>query len=72
MTFTGTTRTWAKYVRASSDTHPRMLFELMTQLWELRVPSLLISVTGGAKNFNISPRLKTQFSRGLVKAAEST
>ncbi|XP_018427320.1 PREDICTED: transient receptor potential cation channel subfamily M member 2-like [Nanorana parkeri] len=72
MTFTGTTRTWAKYVRASCDTRPRVLFELMTEQWELRVPSLLISVTGGAKNFNISPRLKTQFSRGLVKAAQST
>ncbi|CAI9538518.1 unnamed protein product, partial [Staurois parvus] len=72
MTFTGTTRTWAKYVRASSDTQPSILFELMTEQWGLRVPSLLISVTGGAKDFNISPRLKTQFSRGLVKAARST
>ncbi|XP_069827973.1 transient receptor potential cation channel subfamily M member 2-like [Dendropsophus ebraccatus] len=72
MTFTGTNRTWAKYVRASCDTNPSVLFELMTQQWGLSVPSLLISVTGGAKNFNISPRLKNQFSRGLVKAAQST
>lgn len=72
MTFTGTTRTRAKYVRASCDTHPSKLFELMTEKWELCVPSLLISVTGGAKNFNISPRLKTQFGRGLVKAAQNT
>ncbi|KAM5180438.1 transient receptor potential cation channel subfamily M member 2-like [Mantella aurantiaca] len=72
LTFTGTSRTWAKYVRASSDTRPKILFDLMTEQWGLRVPSLLISVTGGAKNFNISPRLKTQFSRGLVKAAQST
>ncbi|KAG8546004.1 hypothetical protein GDO81_019918 [Engystomops pustulosus] len=72
MTFTGTIRNWAKYVRASCDTNPSVLFELMTQQWGLSVPSLLISVTGGAKNFNISPRLKNQFSRGLVKAAQST
>ncbi|KAM4046792.1 LOW QUALITY PROTEIN: transient receptor potential cation channel subfamily M member 2-like [Anomaloglossus baeobatrachus] len=72
MTFTGTNRTWAKYVRASCDTKPSVLFDLMTQQWGLSVPSLLISVTGGAKNFNISPRLKNQFSRGLVKAAQST
>ncbi|KAE8628405.1 hypothetical protein XENTR_v10007503 [Xenopus tropicalis] len=72
LTFTGTTRTWAKYVRASNDTPPRSLFDLMTQQWDLRVPNLLISVTGGAKNFNISPRLKTEFSRGLVTAAQST
>ncbi|XP_041438825.1 transient receptor potential cation channel subfamily M member 2 [Xenopus laevis] len=72
LTFTGTTRTWAKYVRASNDTPPRLLFDLMTQQWDLSVPNLLISVTGGAKNFNISPRLKTEFSRGLVTAAQST
>ncbi|XP_063806645.1 transient receptor potential cation channel subfamily M member 2-like [Pseudophryne corroboree] len=72
MTFTGTNRTWAKYVRASSDTAPSVLYDLMTQQWGLSAPSLLISVTGGAKNFNISPMLKTQFSRGLVSAAEST
>ncbi|KAM8975634.1 transient receptor potential cation channel subfamily M member 2-like [Pelodytes ibericus] len=72
MTFTGTTRTYAKYVRASSDTRPHLLFELMTQQWGLSVPNLLISVTGGAKNFNINPRLKNQFGRGLVTAAQST
>ncbi|XP_075705067.1 transient receptor potential cation channel subfamily M member 2-like [Rhinoderma darwinii] len=72
MTFTGTNRTWAKYVRASCDTNPSVLFDLMTQQWGLNMPSLLICVTGGAKNFNISPRLKNQFSRGLVKAAQST
>nr|DBA32338.1 TPA: hypothetical protein GDO54_000138 [Pyxicephalus adspersus] len=72
MTFTGTTRNLAKYVRASNDTRPSVLFELMTEQWGLSVPNLLISVTGGAKNFNISPRLKNQFSRGLVKAAQST
>ncbi|KAM4796298.1 transient receptor potential cation channel subfamily M member 2-like [Rhinophrynus dorsalis] len=72
LTFTGTTRTWAKYVRASDNTHPRLLFDLMTQQWDLSVPNLLISVTGGAKNFSISPRLKNEFSRGLVRAAQST
>ncbi|XP_053312744.1 transient receptor potential cation channel subfamily M member 2-like [Spea bombifrons] len=72
LTFSGTSKIWAKYVRASSDTNPRLLFELMTQQWGLSIPSLLISVTGGAKNFNINPRLKNQFSRGLVTAAQST
>ncbi|XP_056409084.1 transient receptor potential cation channel subfamily M member 2-like [Hyla sarda] len=72
LTFTGINRMWAKYVRASCDTNPSVLCDLMTQQWGLSMPSLLISVTGGAKNFNISPRLKNQFSRGLVKAAQST
>ncbi|CAH2226291.1 transient receptor potential cation channel subfamily M member 2 [Pelobates cultripes] len=72
MTFTESTRMWAKYVRASCDTNPRVLFDLMTQQWGLSVPSLLISVTGGAKNFSINPRLKNQFSGGLVTAAQTT
>ncbi|XP_063806758.1 transient receptor potential cation channel subfamily M member 2-like [Pseudophryne corroboree] len=72
MIFVGPKRTVAKYVRASCDTKPDVLYELITQHWGLRVPRLLISVTGGAKNFSINPRLKKQFIRGLVKAAKST
>lgn len=44
----------------------------MTQHWGLDVPNLLISVTGGAKNFNMKPRLKSIFRRGLVKVAQTT
>uniref|UniRef100_A0A8C5MWU9 Transient receptor potential cation channel subfamily M member 2 n=1 Tax=Leptobrachium leishanense TaxID=445787 RepID=A0A8C5MWU9_9ANUR len=72
LTFSGSTRMLAKYVRASCDTEPSALFDLMTQQWGLKVPNLLISVTGGAKNFNINPRLKNLFSGGLVTAAQST
>lgn len=36
------------------------------------MPNLLISVTGGAKNFNMMPRLKNIFRRGLVKVAQTT
>ena len=35
--------------------------------WALKKPSLLISVTGGAKSFGISPRLKKDFVEGLRK-----
>lgn len=44
----------------------------MTQHWGLDVPNLLISVTGGAKDFNMKPRLKSVFRRGLVKVAQTT
>ncbi|XP_012926821.1 transient receptor potential cation channel subfamily M member 2 isoform X4 [Heterocephalus glaber] len=44
----------------------------MTQHWGLDVPNLLISVTGGAKNFNMKLRLKSIFRRGLVKVAQTT
>ena len=44
----------------------------MINHWGLDRPNLLISVTGGAKNFHMRPRLKEVFRRGLMKAAAST
>lgn len=61
-----------QYVRVSSDTPPRVIFHLMTQHWGLDPPNLLISVTGGAKNFIMKPRLKNIFRQGLVKVAQTT
>lgn len=61
-----------QYVRVSSNTPPRIIYQLMTQHWGLDVPNLLISVTGGAKNFNMKMRLKSIFRRGLVKVAQTT
>jgi transient receptor potential cation channel subfamily M protein 2 len=40
--------------------------------WNLPMPQLIISVTGGAQNFTIPQRMKTAFKRGLIKAATST
>jgi len=42
---------------------------MLTQ-WNMERPNLLISVTGGAKNFPVT--LMDVFRHGLVKAAEST
>lgn len=61
-----------QYVRVSSDTPPRVIYHLMTQHWGLDPPNLLISVTGGAKNFVMKPRLKNIFRQGLVKVAQTT
>lgn len=61
-----------QYVRVSSDTPPRVIYHLMTQHWGLDAPNLLISVTGGAKNFIMKPRLKNIFRQGLVKVAQTT
>ncbi|XP_075334645.1 transient receptor potential cation channel subfamily M member 2-like [Odontesthes bonariensis] len=44
----------------------------MTEQWELSPPNLLISVTGGAKNFYLKARLKNMFHRGLIKVAQTT
>nr|DBA20103.1 TPA: hypothetical protein GDO54_015833 [Pyxicephalus adspersus] len=72
ISFTGLGPRVGKYVRVSSDTPSSVLYQLMTEQWGLEVPNLLISVTGGAKNFRMKMRLKNIFRRGLVKAAQTT
>uniref|UniRef100_A0A7M4EAF1 TRPM SLOG domain-containing protein n=1 Tax=Crocodylus porosus TaxID=8502 RepID=A0A7M4EAF1_CROPO len=72
ISFTGLGQKVGKYVRVSSDTPPRIIYHLMIQHWGLDPPNLLISVTGGAKNFNMKQRLKNIFRRGLVKVAQTT
>ena len=48
------------------------IIKLLFSCWKLDAPKLLISVTGGALNFSMKPRLKEAFRKGLVKAALST
>uniref|UniRef100_A0A8C5WCS7 Transient receptor potential cation channel subfamily M member 8 n=1 Tax=Leptobrachium leishanense TaxID=445787 RepID=A0A8C5WCS7_9ANUR len=59
-----------KYIRLSKDTSPETLYELMTKYWQLKTPNLIISVTGGAKNFSLKPRMRKIFSR-LIYIAQS-
>lgn len=61
-----------QYVRLSQDTPSSLIYQLMTQEWGLDAPNLLISVTGGAKDFNMKPRLKSVFRRGLLKVAQTS
>ena len=61
-----------QFVRVDHNTDMSTMLELMMYHWDLDKPNLLISVTGGAKNFSMKPRLKEVFRRGLMKAAEST
>ncbi|XP_066542040.1 transient receptor potential cation channel subfamily M member 2-like [Hoplias malabaricus] len=70
--FGGIGQKTAKYIRVSSETSPEILYELMTEHWKLKPPNLLISVTGGAKNFYMKAHLKNKFRRGLIKVAKTT
>ncbi|XP_048050691.1 transient receptor potential cation channel subfamily M member 2 isoform X2 [Megalobrama amblycephala] len=72
ISFGGIGQKTGKYVRVSSDTSCESLYQLMTEQWNLRSPNLLISVTGGAKNFYIKNHLKDKFRRGLIKVAQTT
>ncbi|XP_028516082.1 transient receptor potential cation channel subfamily M member 3-like [Exaiptasia diaphana] len=62
----------AKFIRLSHDTDPELAYDLLCNEWDIGVPKLLISVTGGAKNFVIQPKLKQILRHGLLKAAQIT
>ncbi|XP_043371027.1 transient receptor potential cation channel subfamily M member 6 [Dermochelys coriacea] len=62
----------AKYIRTSYDTKPDQLLYLMLKEWQMELPKLVISVHGGIQNFKLSSKVKQVFSKGLVKAAETT
>eukprot|EP00079_Xenopus_tropicalis_P029951 XP_012825656.1 PREDICTED: transient receptor potential cation channel subfamily M member 8b isoform X2 [Xenopus tropicalis] len=60
----------AKYIRLSRDTAPEILYKLMTSYWQLKTPNLIISVTGGARNFSLKPRIR-KIIRRLIYIAQS-
>ncbi|KAM8973895.1 transient receptor potential cation channel subfamily M member 1 [Pelodytes ibericus] len=62
----------AMYIRVSYETKPDSLLHLMVKEWQLELPKLLISVHGGLQNFEMQPKLKQVFGKGLIKAAMTT
>lgn len=62
-----------QYVRLSSfDTKAENVLQLLTRHWGLELPKLLITVQGGILNFDLQPKLKRVFRKGLLKAAKTT
>ncbi|KAK3101394.1 hypothetical protein FSP39_003210, partial [Pinctada imbricata] len=61
-----------KYIRVDVNQPMEDMLELLMKVWGLEKPNLLISVTGGAKNFKMKQKLKEVFRRGLLKVARST
>ncbi|XP_038162514.1 transient receptor potential cation channel subfamily M member 1-like isoform X2 [Cyprinodon tularosa] len=62
----------AMYIRVSYDSKPDPLLHLMVKEWQLELPTLLISIHGGLQNFDLPPKLKQVFGKGLIKAAVTT
>jgi transient receptor potential cation channel subfamily M protein 2 len=54
------------------NTNDDQMLNVLFSCWKLTKPKLLISVTGGAKNFSLKPKLRDGFRKGLVKAVQST
>uniref|UniRef100_A0A8C4UQ62 TRPM SLOG domain-containing protein n=1 Tax=Falco tinnunculus TaxID=100819 RepID=A0A8C4UQ62_FALTI len=60
------------YIRLSYDSNLDQLLHLMVKEWQMELPKLVISVHGGIQNFKLPSKIKQVFSKGLVKAAETT
>ena len=61
-----------QYIRVSPDTKADDLYTLFTEHWQVEEPNIIISVTGGAQDFNLDPELSRLFKKGLVNAAKNT
>ncbi|CAF3943375.1 unnamed protein product [Rotaria sordida] len=62
----------SQYIRLSLKTNAHTVVNFMQQGWGLPKPDLIISVTGGAKSFDMSARLRKIFQSGLISAAITT
>ncbi|CAF3343708.1 unnamed protein product [Rotaria socialis] len=67
-----TTSRLSQYVRLSLEINAEIVVKFMQEAWKLPKPDLIISVTGGAKNCDMSARLRKIFQSGLVSAAITT
>lgn len=72
--FQGTNHpTKAQYVRMSTiDTKSEAVLSLLQKQWGLELPKLIITMHGGMANFDLSPKMKRSFRKGLVKFAKTT
>ncbi|KAJ8028966.1 Transient receptor potential cation channel subfamily M member 3 [Holothuria leucospilota] len=64
--------TRAKYLRLSHDTDVEDILQVLTDVWNLRLPKLLVEVTGGTKDFSLHPELVRQFRKSIVRVAVTT
>ncbi|XP_072321342.1 transient receptor potential cation channel subfamily M member 1-like isoform X2 [Eucyclogobius newberryi] len=62
----------AMYIRVAYDSKPDALLQMMVKEWQLELPTLLVSVHGGLQNFELPPKLKQVFGKGLIKASVTT
>jgi hypothetical protein len=62
----------SQYIRLGVQTDARTVVDFMKNGWHLPTPDLIISVTGGGKQCNMSAHLRKAFQQGLVVAAGTT
>uniref|UniRef100_UPI00398ECA5E transient receptor potential cation channel subfamily M member 5 n=1 Tax=Pristiophorus japonicus TaxID=55135 RepID=UPI00398ECA5E len=70
--FSGFGQKRGKFVQVSYNTPPAAIFELLTEVWNVPAPNLVVSIVGGEENFLMKSWLRDTIRKGLVKAAQST
>ena len=60
------------FLCVSDTTSTAVLTQFIYKFWQLPLPEVLITITGGAQDFVLSSRLQREFTKGLVSAAAST
>ena len=60
-----------KFIRIENNTNTNYLVHLLLEGWKLEMPRLVIRVTNGMQELDISPSLKNAFKRDLYKVAAS-
>ncbi|CAM4879980.1 unnamed protein product [Rotaria socialis] len=72
ITFSDNKSNRAQFICVPPDASVTHVKKLMLRHWCKDKPSLVISITGGAKNYNMSGKLLRAFRRGLRKVATTT
>ncbi|XP_028841109.1 transient receptor potential cation channel subfamily M member 4a isoform X2 [Denticeps clupeoides] len=60
------------FVRLSSESPPRAVYELLTDHWAISPPNLVVSVVGGEGQEKVKSWVRDVLRQGLVRAAQST
>uniref|UniRef100_A0A8D0C733 Transient receptor potential cation channel subfamily M member 5 n=1 Tax=Salvator merianae TaxID=96440 RepID=A0A8D0C733_SALMN len=61
-----------KFIKVPCTIHPKVIFDVMSNKWNLPAPNLVVSLVGEEENFQMKPWLRDTLRKGLVKAAQST
>lgn len=57
---------------ATIDTKAESVSQLVQKHWGLELPKIIISVHGGIASFDLPPKLKRNFRKGVAKFAKTT
>ena len=58
-----------QYIRLAHDTKSENVMALFKRQWKVELPKLVISVHGGIANFDLQPKLKRMFRKGMFLEA---